>query len=124
MFAIVGACSLSLVIVFSILIIFGLPLGEFTMGGKYKVFPSNLRGILVGQLVIQIFFVVILLQMGGFISLWFSPKTTKIVGIVLAVYLSINVFMNAVSKSKKEKFVMTPLSFVTAFCFWYTALSM
>jgi len=31
--------------------------------------------------------------------------------------------MNAVSKSRKEKIVMTPLSLVTAVCFWVTAIN-
>lgn len=124
MFSIIGTCALAVVIVLSVLIICGLPLGEFTMGGKYKVYPVNLRFILVFQLVVQIFFVIILLQMGGFVGLWFSAKVTKIIGIVLAVYLSLNTFMNAFSKSKKERFVMTPLSTITAVCFWVAALGM
>ena len=49
-------------------------------------------------------------------------KETKIVCIVMAVYLSLNMVMNFGSKSKKEKCIMTPLSFVAAVCFWITAL--
>lgn len=124
MFSIIGTCALAVVIVLSVLIICGLPLGEFTMGGKYMVYPVNLKFILVSQLVVQIFFVIILLQMGGFVGLWFSAKVTKIIGIVLAVYLSLNTFINAFSKSKKERFVMTPLSTITAVCFWVAALGM
>lgn len=67
MIAIIGASAFSIVIVLSFLIICGLPLGELTMGGQYKVFPKKLRIILVTQLILQIFFVVIILQMGGFI---------------------------------------------------------
>ena len=122
MVAIIGASVFSIVIVLSFLIICGLPLGEFTMGGQYKVFPKKLRIILVTQLILQIFFVVIILQMGGFISLWFSSKATKIICIVMALYLSLNTFMNFVSKSKKEKYVMTSLSAISAICFWITAL--
>ena len=73
-------------------------------------------------MILQIFFVIVILQMGGFLSLWFSEKTTKIIGIVMAVYLSLNTIMNFVSKSKKEKYIMTPLSLVAAVCFWITAL--
>ena len=122
MAAIIGASVFSIVIVLSFLIICGLPLGELTMGGQYKVFPKKLRIILVTQLILQIFFVVIILQMGGFISLWFSGKVTKIICIVMAIYLSFNTFLNFVSKSKKEKYVMTPLSAISAICFWITAL--
>ena len=122
MVAIIGACVFSIVIVLSILIICGLPLGELTMGGKYKVFPKKMRIVLVTQLVLQVFFVVVILQMGGFIPLWFSKNVTKIICIVMAVYLSLNTVMNFISKSKKEKYIMTPLSLISAICFWITAL--
>lgn len=122
MVAIIGAITFSVVIILSVLIICGLPLGELTMGGQYKVFPKKLRLVLVTQLILQIFFVIVILQMGVFFPLWFSEKVTKIICIVMAVYLSLNTVMNFVSKSKKEKCIMTPLSFVAAVCFWITAL--
>lgn len=122
MVAIIGSSVFSVVIVLSFLIICGLPLGELTMGGQYKVFPKKLRIVLVTQLILQIFFVVIILQMGGFIPLWFSGNVTKIICVVMAIYLSFNTFINFVSKSKKEKYVMTPLSAISAICFWITAL--
>ena len=124
MISIIGAGTFSIVIILSILIICGLPLGELTMGGQYKVFPKKLRIVLVIQLILQVFFVLIILQMGEFIPLWFSYNVTKIIGIVMAIYLSLNTVMNLISKSKKEKYIMTPLSFVTAICFWITALQM
>ena len=122
MVAIIGAITFSVVIILSVLIICGLPLGELTMGGQYKVFPKKLRIVLVTQLIFQIFFVIVILQMGDFFPLWFSKKVTKIICIVMAVYLSLNTVMNFVSKSKKEKCIMTPLSCVAAVCFWITAL--
>lgn len=124
MLAIIGAATFSLLIVLSILIICGLPLGELTMGGQYKVFPKKLRMILAIQLILQVFFVIIILQMGGFMPLWFSAGATKIICMVMAAYLSLNTLMNVVSKSKKEKYIMTPLSFITAVCFWVTAFGM
>jgi hypothetical protein len=122
MIAIIGAGVFSIVIVLSFLIVCGFPLGELTMGGQYKVFPKKLRIILVMQLILQIFFVVIILQMGGLIPLWFSEKVTKIICIIMAVYLSFNTIMNFISKSKKEKYIMTPLSAISAVCFWIITL--
>ena len=83
MIAIIGASTFSVVIILSVLLICGLPLGELTMGGRYKVFPKKLRIVLV---------------------------------------LPLNTVMNCISKSKKEKVVMTPLSLISAICFWVTAL--
>jgi len=42
--------------------------------------------------------------------------------IAMAVYLSLNTVMNFISKSRKERYIMTPLSAITAVCFWITAL--
>ena len=122
MTAIIGTVALSIVTILSFLVLCGLPLGELTMGGKYKVFPEKLRIFLVMQLIMQIFFAVIILQAGGLIPLWFSDNTTKIICIAMAIYLSLNTVMNMISKSKKERYVMTPLSAVSAVCFWMTAL--
>lgn len=123
MIAIIGAIAFSVVIILSILILCGLPLGELTMGGQYKIFPKKLRLVLVIQLLLQIFFVIIILQLGGVVSLWFTARTTKIIGIVMAVFLSLNSVMNFISKSKKEKYIITPLSLIAAVCFWMTVLS-
>ena len=122
MIAIIGVSVFSIVIVLSFLIVCGFPLGELTMGGRYKVFPKKLRIVLVMQLIIQIFFVVIILQMGGLIPFWFSENATKIICIIMAVYLSFNTIMNFISKSKKEKYIMTPLSAISAVCFYIITL--
>lgn len=126
MIAIIGAITLLIVIVLSVLIICGLPLGELTMGGELlENLPKKFKIIIaVSQLILQLFFVVIVLQAGGIIPLWFSAKVTKIICVVLAVYLSLNTIMNFISKSKKEKYIMTPLSLISAICFWITALQM
>ena len=90
MTAIIGATLLMLVVVMSVALILGAPLGEFTLGGQFKVFPAKLRVVLATQLLLQVFFAIVLLQLGGFMPLWFSHKVTKIIGIALAVYLSMN----------------------------------
>ena len=54
--------------------------------------------------------------------LMFPFMVTKVICIILAVYLSLNVFMNLFSKSKKERYIMTPLSLIAAVCFWFVAL--
>ena len=118
--SLIGACAFSVVIILSFLIILGLPLGELTMGGQYKVFPKKLRIVLVSQLLLQVFFVIVILQAGGYLPLWFSHKTTRIILIVMAVYLSLNVLMNLASKSRKERLIMTPLSLIAAVSFWIT----
>lgn len=108
----------------TVLVACGLPLGEFTMGGQHKVLPKQFRIMAVISLFIQLFAVVIVLQAGGFIPLWFSLKVTKYICFAFAAYLSLNTLMNLFSKSKKERYVMTPLSLAAAICFWISAFQM
>ena len=124
MFAILGAVIFGVIATMTILVACGLPLGEFTMGGQHKVLPKNLRVAAVISVAIQFFTMIIILQAGGFIPLWFSFKVTKYICFFFAAYLSLNTIMNMISKSRKERFVMTPLSLIAGICFWITAFQM
>ena len=42
-FSIVGAMIFGMMTVLTLLVTVGLPLGEFTMGGKHKVLPIQMR---------------------------------------------------------------------------------
>ena len=121
MFSIIGMGLFVIISIITILVACGLPLGEFTMGGQHRILPKKYRIFAISSFIIQLFAIIIILQAGGFISLWFSIKITKYICIFFAVYLSLNVIMNILSKSKKEKIIMTPLSLIVAICFWITA---
>ena len=124
MFSIIGAVLFGVIATMTILVACGLPLGEFTMGGQHKILPKKFRVAAVISFFIQIFAMLIILQAGGFISLFFSIKLTKYICFFFAAYLSLNTIMNMISKSKKEKYVMTPISLIAAICFWITAFKM
>ena len=124
MFAILGAVIFGVIATMTVLVACGLPFGEFTMGGQHKILPKNLRVAAVISVAIQIFAMIIILQAGGFIPLWFSFKVTKYICFFFAAYLSLNTIVNMISKSRKERFVMTPLSLIAGICFWITAFQM
>ena len=124
MFSILGTVSFGVIATMTVLVACGLPLGEFTMGGQHKILPKKFRVMAVISVAIQVFAMVIILQAGGFISMWLSFKVTKYICFFFAVYLSLNTIMNMISKSRKEKYVMTPLSFIAGICFWITAFQM
>lgn len=124
MFAIIGAVLFFGICIITVLVAFGMPLGEYTMGGNYKILPVKLRIFEVISIFIQIFAMLIILQAGGFIPLFFSFRITKYICFFFAFYLSLNTIMNFTSKSKKEKYVMTPLSFIAAICYWITSFNM
>ena len=124
MLSILGAVIFGVIATMTVLVACGLPLGEYTMGGQHKVLPKNLRVAAVISVAIQFFTMIIILQAGGFIPLWFSFKVTKYICFFFAAYLSLNTIMNMISKSRKERFVMTPLSLIAGICFWITAFQM
>ena len=123
-FAIIGAALLFIAAVFEVLLVAGLPLGEFTMGGRYKVLPPMMRGAAVFSLLTQVFAGLILLQAAGFMGMWFTFGVTRIICYVFGGFFVINTVMNFFSTSKKEKLVMTPLAAVEAVCFLVTAIMM
>ena len=122
--SITGAILLFGIAVMEILLIAGLPLGEFTMGGRYKVLPPMLRVAAVSSVLLQLFGAAMILQGGGLMNMWFSDKATKIICFVFAGFFAVNTIMNLISPSKKEKYVMTPLAAIEACCFAVTAFLM
>lgn len=106
--------------VFYILLTLGLPYGEFAMGGKHRIMPSQMRVACAVSVVIQLLAILYLLQAGHVISI--GLPFDRGVCYFFAVYLILNTVMNLLSDSKKERFVMTPLSLVTAICFGLTAI--
>ena len=124
MFSILGAVLFGVIAIMTVLVACGFPLGEFTMGGQHRILPKKLRVVAVISVAMQIFAMIIILQAGGFISLWLSFKVTKYICFFFAAYLSLNTIMNMISKSRKEKYVMTPLSLIAGICFWITAFQM
>ncbi len=121
----IGAGLLVIVIVMSILLICGVPLGEFSMGGRFgKKWPPKIRLLALTQLLSQLFALYIILSAGAIIPYFFNNDVTRVVCYVFAVFFFFNTVMNIISPSKKEKFVMTPMSLGAAVCFLITAICM
>lgn len=110
------------IIVLQILLCLGYPFGEYAMGGKFKVYPIRMRIGNLFSILILLFFNLVLLQLGHIESIaLFSNNVCKTIGYCIAGYLLLNTIMNACSRSRKERIVMTPVSFITAICFLYSA---
>ena len=121
----IGAGLLVIVIVMSILLICGVPLGEFSMGGRFgKKWPPKIRLLALTQLLSQLFALYIILSAGAIIPYLLNKDATRVVCYVFAVFFFFNTVMNIISPSRKEKFVMTPMSLGAAVCFLITAICM
>ena len=121
----IGAVLLGVVIVMSVLLICGLPLGEFSMGGRFgKVWSPKVRVIAISQLLTQCFALYIILAGGAILPYFINLTVTRVICYVFASFFLGNTIMNAISPSKKEKFVMTPMSLAAFVCFLITAILM
>jgi hypothetical protein len=119
----IGSAAFAGVAVLYILLVLGFPYGELAMGGKHKVMPKSMRLACAVSVLVQLLAAAVLMQTGGIISTALSDGLARGLCYFLAVYLTLNTVMNGISRSKKEKYAMTPLSLLTAVCFWITALN-
>ena len=121
--ALIGSMAFIFVAILYALLALGFPYGEFAMGGKYIIMPKRMRIVCGFSVCIQLFAILILLQTASIIPPLFSIGLTKGICFFFAAYLTLNMIMNLLSNSRKEKWVMTPLALLTAICFWITAIA-
>ena len=98
--AVIAVVILALLAVFQLALATGAPLGRYAWGGQHRVLPSNLRIGSVISIVIYALIAAVLLKLVPFadIAVW-----------VVVAYFALGIVLNAISRSKPERFVMTPV---------------
>ena len=96
---------------FQIALIAGAPLGNYAWGGAHRILPTKLRIGSVVSIILYTVFAVILLNKAGIVSLF---SNVDVAAWALTVYFFVGVLMNGISRSKKERAVMTPVSLLLA----------
>ncbi|MGO2932866.1 hypothetical protein, partial [Microbacterium sp.] len=91
----------------------GLPLGRFVWGGQHKVLPTRLRIGSVVAVVIYAAIAAVLLSRTGVIHGGDSAFVVVATWVVFA-YFVLAILMNAISRSRPERFTMTPVAIVLA----------
>jgi len=120
--AIISCVLFALMSIFQLLLALGLPLGKAAYGGKYEKLPTNLRIASLIAVGIFVFAIIVVLERAGIITIFNNVLLTAIVVWILAGYFTLNVLMNAVSRSKWEKRIMTPLSLIITVCCFIIAI--
>jgi hypothetical protein len=111
--AIVLTVLLVVLAVFQFALALGAPLGRFAWGGAHRVLPPKLRiGSLV-SIVIYALVVVIALDRSGVIDVVPDPVSTVGMWVVFG-YFVLGIPLNAISRSRPERFTMTPVVTVLA----------
>ena len=118
----IGSLLFFAILILYVLLTLGLPLGAFAMGGRHVILPAQMRYTTGISVLVQLFGILVLLQLGGILSIGLPENIAKGAGYFFAAFLAFNTVMNALSPSRKEKLIMTPLSAIAAFCFLYTTI--
>ncbi|MRX71243.1 hypothetical protein GJU40_03530 [Bacillus lacus] len=106
--------------IFQLLLSFGFPLGEYAMGGYYKILPNKLRAFSAVNSLVLLFMAFIFLQHSSVLDRIDYLPTNVLVWII-TIFLSLNTAANLVSRSKKERLIMTPVSgFTFLLCLFIT----
>ena len=120
--AYIALVVLTLLAVFQIALIFGAPIGRFAWGGQHRVLPLNLRLGSLLSLVLYDTFGLFLMSKAGIWELIQDEQMLQIGLWVFTVYFALGVIMNGISRSKPERYVMTPVAAVLFICFLIVAL--
>jgi len=120
--ALIAVVVFALVSVIQLLLALGLALGKLAFGGKYERLPTNMRIMSIVAIGIFVLASLSVLERAGIIIIFNNPIFVLVIVWVIAVYLAFNTFLNAMSKSKKEKLIMTPLSLISAICCFIVAI--
>src|SRR4051812_10586931 len=111
--ALLASLLLAGLAVFQGLLVAGAPLGRFAWGGQNDVLPANLRIGSAVSIALYAGFAVLILQAAGVVSV--LPEGFVDVAIwVLTGYLVLGIVMNAISRSRPERLLMTPVVAVLA----------
>ena len=100
--------------VFQVLLIAGAPLGHFAWGGRNRVLPARLRWGSVVSILLYAAFAVVALERAELIYVIGSDGFIAVLMWVIAGYLLLGVLMNILSRSKPERYTMTPVALVLA----------
>lgn len=114
--AITALTLLGLLAVFQAILVCGMPLGRFAWGGQYEVLPRKLR---IGSAVaigIYALFAAFITSKVGFWQIVPSGTALNIGLWVIAAYLALGTVANLLSRSKPERYTITPVTLILFIC--------
>lgn len=102
---------LGLLAIFQIALAAGAPLGKFAWGGQHAILPLNLRFGAISTVLRYAFVAFIALDRSGTITVLPEEFSFWAMWIVIA-HLGLSVILSLFSKSKYEKMMLAPYTFV------------
>ncbi|MCU1571154.1 MAG: hypothetical protein JWR33_1895 [Naasia sp.] len=111
--ALVFCSLLAALALFQVALIAGAPLGQFAWGGQDVVLPRNKRLGSVVSIVLYALFAYLALEKERYAG-GDEPAIVSIAMWVIAGYLVLGIALNALSRSRRERIMMVPVSVALA----------
>lgn len=112
--AIIACIILAGLSAFQAALILGVPIGKYAWGGQHNTLPRHLRIASGISIILYAIFAAFILSKANLSPIVVSQTVVNIATWVLAIYFCIGVPMNAISRSKPERNLMTPVALVLA----------
>lgn len=109
--------------VFQLLLILGKPLGDYAWGGQHGVLPTNLRVASVFSIILYLVFALFLVSKAGMANIITNSSLLNGAMWAFTAYFVVGIFVNAISRSKKERMLMTPVAVLLAIIFALVTLA-
>ncbi|MGO4187420.1 hypothetical protein [Pseudarthrobacter sp. TAF60_1] len=106
--AILACGLLAALAVFQVALITGAPLGRMAWGGQHRVLPTNLRILSSVSIGLYAIFAYAALAEADLVPPLIGESLMTVTIWVMTGYFALGVLMNGLSRSKPERFVMTP----------------
>lgn len=100
--------------VFQVALALGAPLGRFAWGGQHRVLPARLRVGSLVSIVIYALIALVALERARVMDLLPGTVIETVAMWVIATYFVLGIVMNGISRSKPERYTMTPVVIVLA----------
>jgi hypothetical protein len=120
--AVIACVVLAGLTVFQLALVVGAPLGRFAWGGAQDVLPPRLRAGSAVAVVLYVLFALIILETAGLVAVLPGDALGRVGIWAIAVYFFLGAALNAVSRSKAERAVMTPIALVLDILCLFVAL--
>ena len=95
--------------VFQLALVLGAPLGQFAWGGADRVLPRAKRIGSVVSIVLYALFAWVFLMKAGLVPMGLPEVVVDVAAWVIVGYFALGIPMNGMSRSKPERYTMTPI---------------
>ncbi|MFE7844285.1 hypothetical protein ACFUTX_03715 [Microbacterium sp. NPDC057407] len=112
-FALALTVVLALLSLFQLALVLGAPIGRFAWGGQHRVLPARLRIGSAVSILIYALIDLIAWDRVGAVDVFPEPFSEVAMWVVFG-YFVLGIGMNAISRSKPERYTMVPVCIVLA----------